>query len=355
MVVMAVDGGNGGSGGNADGTSTADKWMELQVRTDINVASGSGVAPYPRFQGGSGDSGTVWNGDDRAYTVAFGNDNDKGGRMWVKKSDELKWDDLHTVQEVFDKATGDPERTFGAVSVSASASAARNKKKKTSTGKRKAPPQENDDEYTPAETETINTAKEYQDRSHEVVAGPSTTFSSTCGGVREVDQFPHRLHLLLAQIEADGLSDVVGFQPHGRSFLVRDHERFSAEVLPKYFQMSKEQSFKRQLQLYGFSRLFNNGPDRGKLCVLIVCFVLHSAHQPCGMVVEVGHVFISRLQCLTRSMPTHCRRNVLCCYNQLLLQYRRILPRIFSKGQAITNSQNSSQNNQGPRPSGQQS
>lgn len=63
--------------------------------------------------------------------------------------------------------------------------------------------------------------------------------------------FPERLHQLLREVEKDGLSDIVSFHPHGRSFAVHDMNRFVEEILPKWFKQSKWNSFARQLNLYG--------------------------------------------------------------------------------------------------------
>lgn len=57
---------------------------------------------------------------------------------------------------------------------------------------------------------------------------------------------------MLEEVEEKGLSDVVSWLPHGRSFRVHKMERFVAEVLPKWFAgQTKWDSFSRQCQLYG--------------------------------------------------------------------------------------------------------
>ena len=50
------------------------------------------------------------------------------------------------------------------------------------------------------------------------------------GGV--VTAFPERLYAMLNEAEHQ-FPDIVGWQPHGRSFLVRQPKRFVAEFLPK--------------------------------------------------------------------------------------------------------------------------
>ena len=69
--------------------------------------------------------------------------------------------------------------------------------------------------------------------------------------------FPYKLYAIL---EDD--NDCVGWQPHGRSFLIHDPKTFVEHVLPKYFSAIKLTSFQRQLNLYGFERL-TSGLDAG--------------------------------------------------------------------------------------------
>uniref|UniRef100_A0A7R9WW92 HSF-type DNA-binding domain-containing protein n=1 Tax=Craspedostauros australis TaxID=1486917 RepID=A0A7R9WW92_9STRA len=81
------------------------------------------------------------------------------------------------------------------------------------------------------------------------------------GGVHT--PFPQMLHKVLEDADANGHTDIISWQPHGRAFLIRDSDRFVSDVLPLYFKHSKIASFQRQLSLYGFSRLTQNGKDRG--------------------------------------------------------------------------------------------
>lgn len=80
------------------------------------------------------------------------------------------------------------------------------------------------------------------------------------GGV--VTPFPVKLHLMLNLIEKDGLDHIVGWQPHGRAFIVRDIKRFTSDIMPEYFKQTKIASFQRQLNLYGFQRI-TTGRDKG--------------------------------------------------------------------------------------------
>ena len=66
---------------------------------------------------------------------------------------------------------------------------------------------------------------------------------------------------MIEEIEAQGLSNVVSWQPHGRCFKVHDVPTFKI-LLQNYFKLSKLASFQRQLNLYGFQRL-TVGLDKG--------------------------------------------------------------------------------------------
>jgi len=102
----------------------------------------------------------------------------------------------------------------------------------------------------------------YMDHYHDPVA---TTFvggqpkkSNSRGGV--TTPFPEKLHSMLSH---SGLEDVVGWQQHGRAFLIHEKDVFVKEIMPKFFNQSKLTSFQRQLNLYGFVRLTAQGRDRG--------------------------------------------------------------------------------------------
>jgi hypothetical protein len=74
--------------------------------------------------------------------------------------------------------------------------------------------------------------------------------------------FPTKLHVMLTRVEDEGLTDIVGWQPHGRCFIIHKPREFVEQIMPKYFNQSKLTSFQRQLNLYGFRRL-TTGSDRG--------------------------------------------------------------------------------------------
>jgi hypothetical protein len=62
---------------------------------------------------------------------------------------------------------------------------------------------------------------------------PETTGCSS-GSKSGVEQaFPIRLHYCIGEMEHDGLSHIVSWQPHGRCFVVHDHKAFVKSVLGK--------------------------------------------------------------------------------------------------------------------------
>jgi hypothetical protein len=84
---------------------------------------------------------------------------------------------------------------------------------------------------------------------------------ATQGGVH--NPFPAVLHKMMEDAEDKDFTNVVSWQSHGRAFLIHEPKTFVADVLPKYFKHSKLSSLQRQLSLYGFVRLTQDGRDRG--------------------------------------------------------------------------------------------
>lgn len=74
--------------------------------------------------------------------------------------------------------------------------------------------------------------------------------------------FPMKLYSVLERVEADGLSHIVSWQPHGRCFCIHKPKEFTDIVLPTYLRQGKLTSFQRQLNLYGYQRL-TRGKDAG--------------------------------------------------------------------------------------------
>mmetsp|Transcript_5546 Transcript_5546/g.12065 ORF Transcript_5546/g.12065 Transcript_5546/m.12065 type:complete len:403 (-) Transcript_5546:1048-2256(-) len=72
--------------------------------------------------------------------------------------------------------------------------------------------------------------------------------------------FPAKLHKMISEPTN---SSIITWMPHGRAFKVLDKETFFSEVLPKYLGCKKYESFTRQLNGWGFKRLYQSGPDLG--------------------------------------------------------------------------------------------
>jgi hypothetical protein len=74
--------------------------------------------------------------------------------------------------------------------------------------------------------------------------------------------FPWKLHEMLEDAEKNNFRDVVSWELDGTAFKVHKHEEFLQRIMPIYFDQTKYESFRRQLNLYGFSRV-SRGPHRG--------------------------------------------------------------------------------------------
>jgi hypothetical protein len=74
--------------------------------------------------------------------------------------------------------------------------------------------------------------------------------------------FPQKMHSVLDEVERDGLSNVIAWQPHGRCFVIHKPKEFTDHVMPHCFRQTKLTSFQRQLNIYGFNRI-TRGPDAG--------------------------------------------------------------------------------------------
>lgn len=74
--------------------------------------------------------------------------------------------------------------------------------------------------------------------------------------------FPQKLHFLLNQAEREGFDHIISWVNDGAAFKVHDSKAFLDRIMPNYFDQSKFESFRRQLNLYGFQRV-SRGPSRG--------------------------------------------------------------------------------------------
>ena len=64
--------------------------------------------------------------------------------------------------------------------------------------------------------------------------------------------FPSKLFRLLECESNDSPDAIVSWILEGRAFIVRKPERFTKEIMPKYFGQTKFSSFQKQIYLYGF-------------------------------------------------------------------------------------------------------
>ncbi|KAL7519430.1 hypothetical protein ACHAWX_004190 [Stephanocyclus meneghinianus] len=88
---------------------------------------------------------------------------------------------------------------------------------------------------------------------------PSSTSSAAPKGGIELNSAKHgQLPLFLTKTYhmIDKTSpDIASWSENGDSFIIRDPEKFAAEILPQYFKHSNFSSFARQLNFYGFRKL----------------------------------------------------------------------------------------------------
>jgi hypothetical protein len=74
--------------------------------------------------------------------------------------------------------------------------------------------------------------------------------------------FPWKLHNMLDNAEQESFQHIVSWVKDGAAFKVHNADEFLEKIMPNYFDQTKYESFRRQLNLYGFVRV-NRGDDRG--------------------------------------------------------------------------------------------
>lgn len=79
-------------------------------------------------------------------------------------------------------------------------------------------------------------------------------------GITPKKHFPAKLHDMLAD---PSNHHAITWMPHGRSLKVINRELLAKEVLPRYSSSSKYESFTRNLNNWGFKRMYQEGADRG--------------------------------------------------------------------------------------------
>jgi hypothetical protein len=98
----------------------------------------------------------------------------------------------------------------------------------------------------------------------EFIQGPHSSFKSAV----ENESFPIRLHRLLVDLEThEDYYKIAEFLPDGQSFVIKDPKLFEQTIIPLYFPRIKSfATFQKQLTLYGFQLLANNGLMNGIYC-----------------------------------------------------------------------------------------
>jgi hypothetical protein len=95
---------------------------------------------------------------------------------------------------------------------------------------------------------------------------PPTSFHDSSDNNVEDDRassiFPWKLYTMLEDVERDNLTHIVSWVQDGSAFKVHKSDLFVEKVMPNYFDQTQYESFRRQLNLYGFTRV-SRGKGRG--------------------------------------------------------------------------------------------
>jgi hypothetical protein len=94
--------------------------------------------------------------------------------------------------------------------------------------------------------------------------------------------FPFKLHRMLEHAKKENFHHIVSWVNDGSAFKVHNSRAFVEKVMPNYFDQTKYESFRRQLNLYGFRRV-SRGVERG---VITHPSFLEGARSMCGNVIR---------------------------------------------------------------------
>jgi hypothetical protein len=75
--------------------------------------------------------------------------------------------------------------------------------------------------------------------------------------------FPFKVHAMLEDVEEEGNDSIVSWLPDGKSFRIHKPKEFAEYLVPRYFNQIKYRSFQRQLHMYGFERIMDEGSQGG--------------------------------------------------------------------------------------------
>eukprot|EP00557_Chaetoceros_sp_GSL56_P005849 CAMPEP_0176503878 /NCGR_PEP_ID=MMETSP0200_2-20121128/15622_1 /TAXON_ID=947934 /ORGANISM="Chaetoceros sp., Strain GSL56" /LENGTH=840 /DNA_ID=CAMNT_0017903247 /DNA_START=22 /DNA_END=2544 /DNA_ORIENTATION=- len=107
---------------------------------------------------------------------------------------------------------------------------------------------------------------EYKDRCNEIIEPSTTKFERDAiklyYSCQVTGPFPFKLQVLLRLVEVKNMQHIIGWQPHGRSFSIRNPTEFESGLMANFFAQTQLTSFRRQLNLYDFKRI-THGPDSG--------------------------------------------------------------------------------------------
>jgi len=93
-------------------------------------------------------------------------------------------------------------------------------------------------------------------------AASSSQESEKEGDLETDNSFPYKVHLMLENSKRDNYTHVVSWVKNGTAFKVHNTKEFVERILPMYFDQTKYESFRRQLNLYQFARVAR-GSERG--------------------------------------------------------------------------------------------
>lgn len=76
--------------------------------------------------------------------------------------------------------------------------------------------------------------------------------------------FPQKIHQMLGDLERLGMDDIASFIPGSNTmWAIHKNKEFVNCVMPTYFNTNNFASFQRQLNMYNFKRVLEEGPERG--------------------------------------------------------------------------------------------
>jgi len=95
-----------------------------------------------------------------------------------------------------------------------------------------------------------------------IPAQPATTTVGNSDLNRSESTFPRKVYRMLQDVEKTNMDHIVSWINDGTAFRVHNQEAFVKHILPLYFDQTVYESFRRQLNMYGFTRV-TRGPLKG--------------------------------------------------------------------------------------------